>query len=99
MHRLIIYIIISLSLISCKRENPFATVSGYVFHYGIAIPVSNVRVKVNEGISYSGSDGYYEIPGVKKGIYTLRADKEEFDPYDVEMEFTEDLVFHNVNLI
>lgn len=99
MNRLIIYIIISFLLISCKRDNPFATVSGYVFYYGIAIPVSNVRVKVNEGISFSGADGYYEIPEVRKGIYTLRADKEEFEPYNVELEFTEDLVFHNVNLV
>ena len=99
MRKLITLLILLILGISCRRENPFTSLSGTVYYEGIAIPVEDVRVKVNQGIGYSGPDGSYIIPEIRKGIYMLRAEKEGFDPVYYEMEFLKDTVFQNIQMV
>ena len=99
MRKLIILMIMVMVVISCRKESPFASLSGNVYYYGIAIPIRDVRVKVDQNITYSGAEGSYDLPGIRKGVYTVRADKEGFDTYNYEMKFFDDLVFHNIQMV
>lgn len=84
---------------SCKKESPFAALSGTVYYDGIAIPIQDVKIKVDHNITYSSSDGSYNIPEIIKGVYVLRAEKEGFDPYYFEMPFLKDTLFQNIQMV
>jgi len=99
MRRVFVLILITILVLSCKRENPYASLSGSVYYYGIAIPISDVRVKVDQNITYSGAEGKYEIPQIRKGTYVIRADKEGFETYNFEMKFYDDVIYHNINML
>ncbi len=99
MRKLIILAVIVILGSACRKESPYVALSGSVYYHGIAIPVGDVRVKVDQNITYSESDGSYELPKIRKGIYTLRADKEGFDSFQFEMEFLEDEIFQNIGMI
>ncbi len=85
--------------VSCRKESPYAVLSGSVYYEGIAIPVRGVRVKVDQNIDFSGWDGSYVIPEIRKGVYMLWADKEGFEPFYLEMEFLKDRLFQNIQMV
>ena len=62
------------------------TVSGYVYHPSTAIPISGAIVTMADRADTSDTAGYYILPSVASGSYTLEATLAGYGPYSALME-------------
>jgi uncharacterized protein (TIGR02145 family) len=76
---------VSMSTLITIGKSATGSISGFVYFSGCTLPISGVRVTVNDKSATTDSDGYFLIDGIPVGETILVANKEDYDTVSTEI--------------
>ena len=76
---------VSMSTLITIGKSATGSISGFVYFSGCTLPISGVRVTVNDKSATTDSHGYFLIDGIPVGETILVANKEDYDTVSTEI--------------
>ena len=101
MKKLALLVVVALALAGCNGidgVNIGPAVFGTVYDATTKETLANVRIEVSERVGTSNTIGSYYVAEVPKGTHTLKASKEGYETFTVDVDVNESMVEKKVYL-
>ena len=66
-------------------EPVFGSISGHAYFNNCEIPIARVSIQLEDRFTLTDSSGFFTMPDIPVGSYTLQATKQEFGPVNQEI--------------